>query len=46
MLKRPVLSWKTHPPLLRTQLFMKLLLTKAFKAHFYRNGISAILSKR
>lgn len=46
MLKGLVLTSKAHPPLLRTQLFMKLLLTKAIKAHFYRNSVPAVLYKR
>lgn len=45
MLKGLVLTWKAHPSLLRTQLFMKVLLTNANKAHFYRNSIPAVLCK-
>lgn len=46
MLKGLLLMWKAHPSLLRTQLFMKVLLTNASKAHFYRNSIPAVLYKK
>lgn len=42
-LKGQVLTWKAHPSLFRTQLFMTMLLTNASKAHFYRASVPAVV---